>query len=190
MKNFVVIKAQDRGGSHFIKKELLPKFQNRDNYIYDINNEYTMFKNKVKDYFDELPDIQEFLEFVPHTTGSYCNVVFEEATGFFSRSGAGSSLALKHITRRFHTQNLNIFIFHSLMKIPTDIYDYMDYLVLFRTDDDPYEVHKAFKSYPKIISSFDRIRALTEGTEFNREKKTYKDERSKEFFHYKEIISK
>lgn len=189
-KNFIVIKSQDRGGSHFIKHELLPKFQTRNNYIYDINNEYGMFKNKIWDYFDDLPDINEFINFVPHKKDSFANVIFEEATGFFSRAGSSSNNILKHVTRRFHSQNLNVFVFHSLLKIPNDIRSYMDFLVLFRTDDDPIEVAKDFKSFPRIVSSFNRIQTLTEGTEFNRELKTYPDQRSKEFFHYKEVIAK
>ena len=174
MKNIIVVKAQDRGGSYFIKNELLPKFQNgRLNFIYDINNEYGQFHNNLNDYFDELPDVEEFMSVVPHDTNSFCNVVFEEATGFFSNSGSGSKKILRHITRRFHTQNLNIFIFHSLLKIPNYIYDYMDFIVLFKTDDDQAEVHKSFKSYPKIIEAFDDVKNKTDNTYFNREKKIY-----------------
>ncbi len=114
MKNVIVIKSQDRGGSYFIKNTLLPPLQNRFNFIYDINNEY-LFPNKINDYFDELPDMEDFLRIIPCHTNSYCNIVFEEATGFFSTSGSCGKILLRHITRRFHTKNVNVFIFHDIL---------------------------------------------------------------------------
>lgn len=189
MKNIIVIKSQDRGGSYFIKNTLLPPLQKRYNFIYDINLEYN-FKNKVNDFYKELPSMDEFLSIIPDEKNSFVNVVFEEATGFFSRSGATSGNLLKHITRRFHTQNVNIFIFHDLLKIPDDIITYIDFMVLFRVSSDPIKVYKKFESYPKIIEAFNDVQKKTENTFFDRENNFYPDERSRNFFHYKRITTK
>lgn len=190
MKNIIVIKSQDRGGSFFIKNDLLPSLKGRQNFIYDINNEYTMFENVIKKIYKELPDMDVFLQTLPIGSESYVNIVFEEATGFFSRSGSQDNLLLRHITRRFHTKNVNVFIFHSLLMIPKEIMAYVDFIVLFRTSDDKYEVYKKFKAYPKIIEAFNDVQHKTEGTLFNRDTKKYYDEKSKRFFHYKRIIAK
>ncbi len=190
MKNIAIVASQDRGKSFLIKNELLPNFQNnRDNYIFDINNEYE-FKNQLWVKFKELPEINEFLEAVPHHTDSYCNVVFEEATGFFSKSGSLNKIALQHVTRRFHTKNLNIFVFHSLLGIPEQIRMHMDFIHLFRTDDNIDDVDKEFKKYPKVVEVFKDVKDKTENTYFNRHTKTYPDEYSKNWFHYKRIINK
>lgn len=188
MKNVIVIKSQDRGGSYFIKNTLLPQVQNRYNYIYDINNEYN-FPNKVFEYYDELPDMDEFLKIIPMHTDSYVNVIYEEATGFFSRSGSVSGNILKHITRRFHTKNLNVFVFHDLLKIPDDILTYIDYIVLFRVASDPIKVKKKFESYPKVIEAFLDVQEKTANTFFDRSNNFYPDERSRKYFHYKRITT-
>lgn len=191
MKNFIVIKSQDRGGSYFIKNNLLPRLQvkGRANFIYDINDEYH-FENEVEKEFGNLPDMEDFLNFIPCEKKSYANIVFEEATGFFSRSGGSSKLLLQHITRRHHTKNVNVFIFHDLLKIPDDIMTYVDFLILFRVASDPIKVYKKFESYPKIIEAFNDVQSKTENTFFDRENLIYPDERSKKFFHYKRIIKK
>lgn len=185
MKNFIVIAEQDRGKSFFVKS-LLKKFHLRKNYINDINLEYGEFKNEVK----KLMSREDFISFVPCNTQpkSNVNVVFEEATTFFSNSGNSPLDIMTHIYRRFHTGNLNIFVFHNLSKVPTDILNSIDFLILFRTKDDPQRVFKKFVEYPKIVSAFNSVRKKTEGTRFNRELKTYDCENSKKFFHYNEVI--
>ena len=188
MKNFLVIADQDRGKSFFIKENILKKFHSRKNYIYDINLEYTQFKNEIQG----LPSKENFLDIVPNTTKppSACNVIFEEATAFFSRAGVTESKLMQHIYRRFHTKNINVFVFHGLNFVPVDILPSIDFIILFKTSDDVSEVEKRFKRYPKIISAFLEVREKTKNTFFNRELKTYPDQRSKEFFHFYKVVAK
>lgn len=189
--NIAVVAMQSRGKSNFIKLDFLPKFQGgkRENWIFDFNNEYD-FENKLWDKFDELPEMQDFLHAVPCETDSFCNVIFEEATGFFSKAGTQNKKVFQHVTRIHHTKNINVFVFHSLVDIPEQVRKYMDFIHLWRTDDDPLDVEKEFKSFPKIIEMFYDIREKTENTFFNRRKKTYPDEHSKKWFHYKRIYAK
>lgn len=185
MKNFIVIKAQDRGGSYFIKNELLPKFNARKNYIFDVNQEYKKFKNEAGHIWEK----EEFLKTVPCETNSKVNVIFEEASAFFSKNGGTSKDTIKHICRRYHSKNINVFVFHALDQVPTDILYYIDFIVLFRTQDNPLKIQKTFAGWPKIIKAFEKVQRLTEGTQFDRERKTYPNEHSKKFFHHKEIIA-
>lgn len=188
MKNFIVVADQDRGKSFFIKNELLPRFQDgkRKNFIYDINREYGKFKNEVRG----LPTKDDFLRMVPDNNNSNCNVVFEEATAFFSRAGVGESKVNQHIFRRFHTGNLNIFVFHGLNFIPSDILHAIDFFVIFKTTDRLDQVEKKFSNYPKIINAFLDVQQKTKDTFFDRENKRYADQRSKQFFHYKAVVAK
>ncbi len=192
MKNFVVIADQDRGKTFFVKNEILKKFHNRKNYIYDINLEYSEFKNELK----FLPTKEEFLKVVPmgnQAAPSKCNVIFEEATSFFSRGGVTESALNLHIFRRFHSQNINVFVFHGLNFVPLDILTSIDYFVIFRTSDSENLLQKKFGTHPigqKLLSAWHDVMQKTEGTKFNRELKNYPDEKSKQFFHYKRIIDK
>lgn len=193
MKNFIIVADQDRGKSFFIK-QLLKRFQKdsngtiRKNYIFDINLEYRMFKNEISG----LPEKLDFLKRTPVTTSppSRCNVVFEEATAFFSRAGVTESSLNAHIYRRHHSKNLNIFVFHGLNFVPVDILLAIDFIVLFKTSDSLQMVQKKFSNYPKVIEAFIDVQKKTQNTFFNREKKTYPDKHSKDFFHYKKIIAK
>lgn len=186
MKNFIVVAEQDRGKSFFIKNEILKKFHHRKNYIFDINNEYGEFKNEAKNFYTK----DMFLNNTPSLVNSNLNVIFEEASAFFSKSGSTSKDTISHICRRYHTRNINVFVFHAIDQIPKDILYYIDFFVLFRTKDNLDTVQKLFRDYPKVIEAFERIRQKTENTQFDRYKKTYPNEYSKKFFHYHEIISK
>lgn len=186
MKNIVVVANQDRGKSFWVK-EFLKKFHERKNYIFDINKEYGGFVNSYK---GSMGDKEMFLNSVPKKDKSNVNVVFEEATAFFSRAGVGDSGINEHIFRRFHTGNLNIFIFHSLNFIPGDILFAIDFFVIFNTNDTLEKVSKKFDAYPKVIEAFKEVQEKTRNTFFNREFKTYPDQRSKEFFHFKKIVAK
>lgn len=186
MRNIIVIADQDRGKSFLIKNEILPKFSARKNYIFDINKEYGKFKNEAANVFSK----DEFLNFVPSERGSNANVVFEEASAFFSKTGSTSKGTIEHICRRFHSGNLNIFVFHALDQVPTDILYYIDFIVLFRTLDDVTKIQKTFAGRKKILSAFMKVRQRTENTRFDRVKKTYPDEYSRLHFHDKVFIEK
>lgn len=191
MKNYVVIADQDRGKSFFVKNDILKKFHHRKNYIYDINGEYGEFRNELQG----LPSKEEFLKIVPCDTNppSNCNVVFEEATSFFSRGGTTESALNLHIFRRFHTKNINVFVFHGINMVPLDILIAIDFFIIFKTSDDVEKLEKKFSGHPigeRLIEAYKDIQEKTRGTEFNRETKTYKDDHSKKFFHYKRVIAK
>ncbi len=181
-KNVVFVGSPDRGKS-FACKNFLKKISYRENYIYDINNEYE-FKNE----FSPFTNMEDFLETIEDVEDS--NIVFEEASAFFSSQGSTNKNVINQLCRRFHTRNFNILVFHSLRKIPIDILDYIDIMYIFRTEDLPQNVYKRFGSVPRIIKMYEDVYNKTDRTEFNREKKTYKDDNSKKYFHYHRIYTK
>lgn len=185
MKNFLVIAEQDRGKTYFVKNEILKRFSKRKNYIYDINLEYKEFKNEIRN----IEGKDEFLNLVPCQTNANVNVIFEEASAFFSKNGSTAKGTIKHICRRFHTKNINVFVFHALDQVPTDILYYIDYIVLFRTKDNKDKIESTFKAFPKIIEAFNDVQQKTKNTFFDRFKKVYADSNSKQFFHYSRTIA-
>jgi len=195
MKNILIVGSPDRGKS-FLLKSILKDFSARHNFMYDINREHTEFPNQIKNHFKGFPSIPQFLELMTKENEdgtayvSSSNIVFEEASAFFHPSG-GLDLKTRNIlSRRFHTQNLNIFLFHSMGMIPQNILVFADFTFLFRTEDNPDDVEKGFKKHRKYIEAYHDVRAKTENTFFNREKKTYRDEHSKKWFHYNRCIAR
>lgn len=185
MKNFIVVAEQDRGKTFFVKNEILKKFSKRKNYIYDINLEYKEFKNEIR----FISGKDEFLNAVPCETNSCVNVIFEEASAFFSKNGSTAKGTIKHICRRYHTKNINVFVFHALDQVPTDILYYIDFIILFKTKDNKTKIESVFKDFPNIIDAFNDVQQKTQNTYFDRFKKTYADEHSKKYFHYNRVIT-
>ena len=180
--NILIFGAQGRGKSNFVKN-LLKKYSGRENWIFDPNQEYKM-RNMAKD----ISTRQEFLLMTPHAPKSRVNVVYEEASGFFSKNGGIPQNLVKHICRQFHTQNLNVFNYHGLTQFNTANLIYVHYIIIFRTQDDPDDVHRMFKSHKNILAAYDDVMKKTEGTFFDRRNKIYKDAYSKKFYHYHQIV--
>ncbi len=105
-------------------------------YFLDVVDEYTRiygFKNEFKGY----PDHEKFLETVKNVKNSL--VVFEEAAYYFSSETNGKT---KQAIKRFlqtsrHNNNVVVLIFHSIGDFPSFIYNRIDYLALFKTNDTP-----------------------------------------------------
>jgi hypothetical protein len=197
MLNILAVGAQGRGKSNFIKT-FLSNFKKRKNWIFDPNQEYNI-PNCAKNILTR----DEFLELVPHGKNSCVNVVFEEASGFFSKMGGIPQNLVKHICRRYHTKNINIFSYHALTQFNADNLIYIDYIVLFRTQEKPEKVYKNFDGYNKIILAYDDVISKTNGTNFDRHNKVYlpgsyinangkkvnvSADYSKKFYHYSQII--
>jgi hypothetical protein len=180
--NILFVGAQGRGKSNGIKN-FLKNFQHRDNYIFDPNEEYR-FKNKARNIFER----EEFLEKVPHHKKAAVNVVFDEASAFFSKSGSLPRNQAVHICRRFHTQNINIYGYHDLTQFNVDNMIYVDFIVLFRTSGSPIKVREKFGPYDKLIKAYEDVQRRTEDTFFDRMNKTYPDDRSRQWYHYNQVI--
>lgn len=109
--------------------------------VFDVNNEYGQHSQHTLNLPTNtaLPrsryingDINEFLSIAEKKRKT--NIVFEEATGFFS--GATGKQLRRMIINKRHTGNNYIFLFHSIRSVPPAILDWINYIVLFNTADD------------------------------------------------------
>ena len=201
MKNILIVGEPGRGKSH-MAKTILKKFAKdkegeRINCIFDINGEYKEFKNELNKHFKGGVGINQFLDFVTakdEQTGKtkvvHANILFEEATFFFSNSGNMNLRTIDLMCRTFHTKNLNIFNFHLLRKVPADVYGFADFTFIFRTKDRLNDIEDRFDDYPEVIEAWKDVMKKTDNTFMDRATKKYKDERSKQFYHYHKCIAK
>ena len=146
----LVIGAKGQGKSTFIKNMIEAK----PNYIFDVQNEYQDYNPAP--HLDRNLFIQECLSY----TDTFC--VLEEATGFFK--GALSANTDRMILGARHTNNRYIFCFHSIRAVPPGIMAMVNFVVLFKTLDEPNEIKRKYyrllnpymqlqkmKQYSKII---------------------------------------
>ena len=132
----IVIVGRKRTGKTTLAAALIKKLNCGQNFIYDINNEYTR-KLGIKNDYTGVIDKEEFLKAVnPNAPRSVKNslICFEEATGYFSSKGR-EEILVNVITRSRHTNNTVILIFHSIADLPRYIFSYSDYVALFKTND-------------------------------------------------------
>ena len=187
-KVFVLIARKGAGKSNFIEKRILKPWGFRANYIYNINHEYNDYVNA----FTEENTKENFLRVVQREAshpGAYCNIIFEEADTYLRKSGEQDGRIMNQIVRTYHTKNIVVFVFHSILSIPKEIRSNIDFWVIFQTQDDDEEVKKFYKGRRDVLDRYFDVRKKTEGTYFDRDKKIYADERSKKFWHYYRVIA-
>jgi hypothetical protein len=139
---FAVIIVGSRGtGKSTLTKNILTSFPLKTRLIFDPNVEYS---EGIR-YYD-------FDKFLSETqTRTYKVFVFEEATGFIGINSPKLNLTNMLIRLR-HKNNSVIFIFHSLRSIPIQIFDFVDKLFVFKTNDRPDLIKK---KYADVLNSSD-----------------------------------
>jgi Cdc6-like AAA superfamily ATPase len=130
--------------------------KDRPNVIFDVNNEekYKQFRNHWDKNFD-------FKKFVDNATKRKdTNIVFEEATIFFSHAGNTENIKTLLVQKR-HTRNILIFNFHSLRQVPLFILDFCDFLIIGKTIDNFGNIEKKFSQFPSIFLAFCEVMEIT-----------------------------
>lgn len=145
MKSFLVVGSTGTGKTTFVKSLL--KKSKKPLYIYDINNEYKEFNN----LYSFNSDFNNFCEVTENKKDSL--IVYEEATIFFSNKGA-NTLTTGQLVRKRHTNNILVFVFHSLRTVPLHILDLTDYLILHKTGDNINLIERKFDGNSKILKPF------------------------------------
>lgn len=161
MNVYIVAGQTGSGKSFFIKNSLIPEMKKRDYkfFIFDINKEYlNVFQpdEEFKNFYVPFVGIDDFLTRVKPQINS-C-LIFEEATAFFSNKGINSKILLDLQVRKRHTNNVIIFVFHSLRQIPVEIFDFCNYLILHKTNDRADIVNAKFKFNPDILDTFELVK--------------------------------
>lgn len=136
------------GKTTFTKGLILDVVDKRPIFVYDVNNEYTAF------YKGQFVKHQEFMEIVKNLENSF--IVFEEATIFFKNRGSDEILE-EMLVRKRHTKNIIYMNFHSIRAIPKYVFDLVDYVTIFKTNDSVKSVKEKYDD-ERFIHAFELIR--------------------------------
>lgn len=166
MNTIVVVGAPGQGKSEFVKKFI---GKTRNTLINDIQDEYGM---RTK-YPGQIPigltndttkprcryiggDIKQFIQIVEKKRNTVC--VFEEATIFFE-GRIGHDMRRILINKMF-TRNVYILCFHSISSIPPKILQFANYVIMFKTNDEEYQVER---KYPSLAEAFKEVKTYPDG---------------------------
>ena len=83
-------------------------------------------------------------------------IVFEEATIFFSNRGRSEEV-IDLLVRKRHTNNIIILLFHSIRSVPNYIFELIDYIILFKTNDNEKLIHDKFKDNEQLIEFYNAV---------------------------------
>ena len=139
MKNFLVIGARGQGKTTFVKNNFFNL--NRNVLVNDIN----------KEYGSNYLNLDLFIKKCESARNSV--LIFEEATVFFNNRGHNRKIT-EILVRSRHTNNICVFVFHSVRAVPIYILDLMNYVVLFNTSDSSEVILKKFDNYKQITDFF------------------------------------
>ena len=149
-KVFIVVGSTGMGKTTTAKNiSLHSRFGGLPCFIQDINGQYPEIKNlatnnNFKDFLNRASKLKK------HT------VIFDEATAYFKPQQVSED-ALNLLASKRHTGNLIILNFHSLRKVPLDILDFANYIVIHKTNDIPEKVESKFDDYRNIFEAWSDI---------------------------------
>lgn len=140
-------------GKTTLSKELLDKRPGAmPCIVYDVNNEY-------QDYYPEpFEDFDVFLVKISDERVRRHYILIEEATIFFNTQS--NYYEMKNLlVRARHTGNIIQLNFHSFSSVPKGIYNLLDYVIVFKTNDNEKSVTDRF-DHPGVIQGYrDAIRS-------------------------------
>jgi hypothetical protein len=113
--------------------------------VYDINNEYY-------DYYPQ--PFEDFDVFLTRLTGDEIKhhyIVVEEATIFFNTHSNFQDMK-NVLVRARHTGNIIQLNFHSFSSIPKGIYNLLDYVIIFKTNDNEKSITDRFDN-PAVLAA-------------------------------------
>jgi hypothetical protein len=114
--------------------------------IYDINNEYHNY------YPEPFEDFDIFLSKISDEKIRHTYILIEEATIFFNVFS--NTYEMKNVlVRARHTGNIIQLNFHSFASIPKGIYNLLDYVTVFKTQDNLERVISRF-DHPGVIAAY------------------------------------
>jgi Cdc6-like AAA superfamily ATPase len=149
-KAIVIVGATGTGKTTEVCK-ILENLRNRKSFIFDVNKEekYKVFKNS----WDKNLDFKKFVENMCKVANS--NIIFEEATIFFSHAGITENIK-KILVQKRHTNNFILFNFHSLRQVPLFILDFCDVLIIGKTIDNRKNIETKFSAFTEVFEAFEQ----------------------------------
>lgn len=124
-------------------------------YVFDINNEYLFpLDNKILPQMRHInADVRYFM--ATCKTLRNTNIIFEDATGFLRGKQTASFIQL--VQGKIHTGNNYIILFHSINRVPPELMELSNLIVLFPTVDNVEVVDKKFKN-PTLNAAYLELR--------------------------------
>jgi ABC-type oligopeptide transport system ATPase subunit len=132
--------------------------------IYDINQEY------IDVYPEPFEDFDVFLAKLSFEETRHHYIIIEEATIFFNTQSNFQDMK-NVLVRARHTGNIIHVNFHSFSSIPKGIYNLLDYVIVFKTNDNLKSVTDRFDN-PKVVEAYQEAIASPD-EHFNRVVKIY-----------------
>jgi len=114
--------------------------------IYDINDEYGDY------YPEDFEDFEVFLNRISDEKVKNHYIIIEEATIFFSTQSNFKEIK-NVLVRARHTGNIIQLNFHSFSSVPKGIYNLLDYVTVFKTNDNLKNVTDRF-DHPAVIQAY------------------------------------
>lgn len=140
-----------QGKSMFNKRFI----KGRKCFVFDVQNEYNDLSTNWNATRARCLDLDEkkFVLACKNKRSTVC--IFEEATGFFE--GKLDKEVRRVVLSKRHTQNVLIFCFHSISAIPPRLMQLANFVVLFKTGDEPYQVEQKF---PSLLKPYEAVKKL------------------------------
>jgi len=147
----LVIGMTGQGKSYFVKEYI----KNRRCYVNDVQNEYSdLSTNPMAERARDCSMNEEnFIKTCEKKRNTI--LVFEEATGFFE--GKTSKEMRRIILSKRHTGNVVILCFHSISAVPPRMMQFTNFVILYKTNDEEYQV---LKKYPSLYPHFMEVKKL------------------------------
>ena len=114
--------------------------------IYDINKEYEGY------YPEPFEDFDVFLNKISDESVRRTYILIEEATIFFNTQSNYQQMK-NVLVRARHTGNIIQLNFHSFGTVPKGIYNLLNYVIVFKTNDNEKNVLDRF-DHPGVIAAF------------------------------------
>lgn len=156
----IVIGHTGQGKSTWVRNFIKDKRQ----YIFDVNNEYTDLPsdNRISSKMRNIDmDKEKFIKICSQLNNTNC--VFEDATGFI-RGKIEDSFS-KLIVAKRHRKNNYILLFHSINRVPPEIMELSNYVILFKTIDNVETVEKKFKN-ERLTKKFTELQSMKDHSFF------------------------
>lgn len=138
---FIVIGHTGQGKTKWTREAVAGKSQ----YIFDINNEYDYPTDRHGGIYSQMRHIDMNVRTFENNVARMRNtcIVFEDATGFLR--GRQSASFIRLVVAKRHTGNVFFLFFHSINRVPPEIMELANFVVLFKTVDN-IDSLKKFKS--------------------------------------------
>lgn len=166
MNTYILIGAPGMGKSPFVKSFIA----GRRCLVFDIQNEYgprvkyegqkpfnlsDNIKNDRSRYTGN--DVDTFVKLCAGRRNTV--LVFEESTAFFV--GRTEKELRRVLINRFHTQNICMFLFHSIQAVPPFFFTVSNFVVLFKTLD----TEKNIKAkIPQLLEPYLQLKNMPNGS--------------------------